>query len=113
MAEIKIYGTLISATADKAIAENNQIIGGFMTLTANERDSLPTSLKKIGMTIYCSTDNKYYKLNSSNIWEEAYIAGDGIDINNTTIAVKCGDGLKIDEAGKVSLDLSNFTGGEF
>lgn len=62
MADIKIYGTLVSATTEKAIVKNDQVVGGFMVLTAAERDNLTTALKKEGMTIFCSTDNNYYRL---------------------------------------------------
>nr|DAO54098.1 MAG TPA: hypothetical protein [Caudoviricetes sp.] len=67
MADIKIFGTLKSQTVEGAIAYSKEIVGGFMTLTQQERDSLNDVLKQDKMTIFCTTDNSYYRL-ENNIW---------------------------------------------
>ena len=67
MADIKIFGTLKSQTVEGAIAYSKEIVGGFMTLTQQERDSLNDVLKQDKMTIFCTTDNSYYRL-ENNTW---------------------------------------------
>lgn len=67
MADIKIFGTLKSQTVEGAIAYSKEIVGGFMTLTQQERDSLNDALKQDKMTIFCTTDDSYYRL-ENNIW---------------------------------------------
>lgn len=96
MADIKIYGTLVSATTDKAIVKNEQVVGGFMVLTAVERDSLTTALKKEGMTIFCTDDSKYYRL-SQGAW---------IEVLNTE-GVITEDKLKVDVLNNASIRTEN------
>ena len=96
MADIKIYGTLVSATTDKAIVKNEQVVGGFMVLTAAERDSLTTALKKEGMTIFCTDDSKYYRL-SQGAW---------IEVLNTE-GVITEDKLKVDVLNNASIRTEN------
>ena len=96
MADIKIYGTLVSATTDKAIVKNEQVVGGFMVLTAAERDSLTTALKKEGMTIFCTDDSKYYRL-SQGAW---------IEVLNTE-GVVTEDKLKVDVLNNASIRTEN------
>lgn len=67
MADVKIFGTLKSQTVEGAIAYSKEIVGGFMTLTQQERDSLNDALKQDKMTIFCTTDDSYYRL-ENNIW---------------------------------------------
>lgn len=67
MTDIKIFGTLKSQTVEGAIAYSKEIVGGFMTLTQQERDSLNDALKQDKMTIFCTTDDSYYRL-ENNIW---------------------------------------------
>lgn len=96
MADIKIYGTLVSATTDKAIVKNEQVVGGFMVLTAVERDNLTTALKKEGMTIFCTDDSKYYRL-SQGAW---------IEVLNTE-GVITEDKLKVDVLNNASIRTEN------
>lgn len=96
MADIKIYGTLVSATTDKAIVKNEQVVGGFMVLTAAERDGLTTALKKEGMTIFCTDDSKYYRL-SQGAW---------IEVLNTE-GVITEDKLKVDVLNNASIRTEN------
>lgn len=92
MADIKIYGTLVSATTDRAIVKNEQVVGGFMVLTTAERDGLTTALKKEGMTIFCTDDSKYYRL-SQGAW---------IEVLNTE-GVITEDKLKVDVLNNASI----------
>lgn len=96
MADIKIYGTLVSATTDKAIVKNDQVVGGFMVLTTAERDSLTTALKKEGMTIFCTDDSKYYRL-SQGAW---------VEVLNTE-GVVTEDKLKVDVLNNASVRTEN------
>jgi len=57
MEQIKIYGELTAATADKCLADAKQIAGGYMALTTAERTSLTSALLVDGMRVY-DTDLK-------------------------------------------------------
>lgn len=96
MADIKIYGTLVSALTDNAIVKNDQVIGGFMVLTTAERDGLTSALKKEGMTIFCTDDEKYYRL-SQGAW---------IEVLNTE-GVITEDKLKVDVLNNASVRTEN------
>jgi len=62
MAEIKIYGKLVNSTTEKAIVDAFQVAGGFMSLTTSEINELTPELKKTGMLVFDTDQNKFFQL---------------------------------------------------
>lgn len=63
------------------LLDSNNLRGGFYSVDKlTERDSIPEQRRKIGMLCYVKEDEKYYKLNNDNTWEEAKFGGGGIQI---------------------------------
>lgn len=61
------------------LLDSNNLRGGFYSVnTEAERDSIPTSRRKVGMLCYVIGDNKYYKLEDNGNWGKANLGGTGI-----------------------------------
>lgn len=63
------------------LLDSNNLRGGFYSVdNISERDNIPEQRRKTGMLCYVKEDEKYYKLNNDNTWEEAKFGGGGIQI---------------------------------
>ena len=101
MGIVRIPGQL-APNGSFPVIDGNDIKGGFYIVdTIEERDSIPTANRKIGLPCYVVNKNMYYRLRSgitNDCWDDWDLDNNGVIINNKGETVKKDVILDIDHS---------------